>query len=89
MIVCPTNDFILFYSSNVAPLVRGSHKNGLHLPQPRLSAVPVGSFTHAHRNTHDNMPSPPVEKRWRRSPQLSDSEGEEVISEADRDARLA
>lgn len=35
------------------------------------------------------MPSPPVEKRWRRSPQLSDSEGEEVISEADRDARLA
>lgn len=81
--------FLRFFASNAVSAARSSHKNGLHLPQPRLSTVPVGSFTHLNQNTDDPLPSPPVEVHWRNSTQLSESEGDEVISEAGRDARLA
>lgn len=64
------------------------HKNGLYLPQPRL---PNPLTPHK-----SDRPSEPISGRtttkpwrWSRMSHLSESEGEEGVSEADRDARLA
>jgi len=66
----------------------GLHRNGLYLPPPRLPHF---------RRTTPHPPTPPMSAprlkstaTWRpRLSYLSESDGEENISEADRDARLA
>jgi len=71
-------------------LGRGLHKNSLHLPSPRL-------FDHSARKKELNKGSrdqtedsaPDEQRRWSQLPYLSDSDGEEGVLEADRDARLA
>jgi hypothetical protein len=64
-------------------LVGGLHKNGLHLPRPRL-------FDHARKTESYRDVSVLNEQRhWSHPPHLSDSDGEENVLEADRDARLA
>jgi len=66
-----------------------SHRNGIYLPQPTLprNSEAVGrTATLTHQEPL--RPRPPS---WRLSTlaNLSDSDGEEGVSEADRDARLA
>jgi hypothetical protein len=66
----------------------GLHYNGLYLPSPRLP-----HFRRAKPHTSaplTNVPHPTsTSARWLHLSHLSESEGEENISEADRDARLA
>ncbi|KAG2364907.1 hypothetical protein BDR07DRAFT_1557955 [Suillus spraguei] len=64
------------------------HRNGLHLPLPRLPHF-------CRLNPHPPAPSTSIAHSkstaawWPRLSHLSESDGEENISEADRDARLA
>lgn len=69
---------------------RGSHKNGLYLPQPRLSRITEGRAREQLRwpRPDDNYVKDTTQLRGRTS-RASDSDGEEGVSEADRDARLA
>ena len=69
-------------------LVRSLHKNGLLLPQPRLSKPVVLNRAASERKPHSEMGNPDMQRRWPHQ-HLSDSDGEEGVSEADRDARLA
>ncbi|KDR75835.1 hypothetical protein GALMADRAFT_156774 [Galerina marginata CBS 339.88] len=68
--------------------IHNFHRNGIYLPQPTLPNLANSSPTSIspqRANIHHRTPS------WRFSAftNLSDSEGEEGVSEADRDARLA
>ncbi|KAG0707320.1 hypothetical protein DFH29DRAFT_995117 [Suillus ampliporus] len=66
----------------------GHHRNGLYLPPPRLPR-----FRRAKPHPPTPLTSVPHSKSsatwWPRLSQLSESDGEENISEAERDARLA
>jgi hypothetical protein len=72
------------------PLGRTTHRNGLYLPQPTLSSltspreVVVPPKSPRHMNDEQERPW-----RWSKLSHLSESDGEEGVSEADRDARLA
>jgi len=71
-------------------LVRSLHKNGLFLPRPRLSKPVVLDRAASKQNPRGETGSPPdMQRRWSHQHHLSDSDGEEGVSEADRDARLA
>ncbi|KAG6841879.1 hypothetical protein C0991_005609 [Blastosporella zonata] len=60
-----------------------AHQNGLYLPHPLLPEQRLGGRPNLVRTRTE------VRKSWRSVTQLSDSDAEEGISEADRDARLA
>ncbi|KAJ3517254.1 hypothetical protein NLJ89_g626 [Agrocybe chaxingu] len=68
---------------------RVSHRNSVYLPQPSLPSR-VNGFAQQ-RPTQYQPPPQPRPASWRLSTlaTMSDSEGEEGVSEADRDARLA
>ncbi|CAA7261639.1 unnamed protein product [Cyclocybe aegerita] len=68
---------------------RLSHRNSVYLPQPSLPSR-ADAFTQQ-RPTQYQPPPHPRPASWRLSTlaTMSDSEGEEGVSEADRDARLA
>ncbi|KAF8973209.1 hypothetical protein BDZ97DRAFT_665381 [Flammula alnicola] len=68
---------------------RISHRNGVYLPQPTLPNV-VGSLPKSPPTQLGRVSRPrPPSRRFSTAANLSDSEGEEGVSEADRDARLA
>lgn len=71
--------------------VRGYHKNGLYLPQPRLSRTPDARAPGGRRMPRGQVEDKEYDRpRRRHGPShVSDSDGEEGVSEADRDARLA
>lgn len=65
----------------------GLHKNGILLPRPQLSKpVSVGTNRELRSKTGNTVSG--MQRLWSH-PRLSDSDGEEGVSEADRDARLA
>ncbi|KAG9221064.1 hypothetical protein CCMSSC00406_0005497 [Pleurotus cornucopiae] len=66
------------------------HRDGIYLPQPRLSTVSAPPIP-KHPGVASHAPMRPMSgpRRWSQLSHLSESEGEEGISEADRDARLA
>jgi hypothetical protein len=72
-------------------LVRGLHKNGLLLPRPRLSkpVVPHRADRRQKPRSETGDAAPDMQRGWSHQHHLSDSDGEEGVSEADRDARLA
>lgn len=67
------------------------HKNGLYLSQPRLSGGVIINQVDSNRGPKNSSMDSPVDQvqHWPHLPHLSDSDGEEGVSEADRDARLA
>lgn len=66
-----------------------SHRNGVYLPQPKLPTV-TQNITRTAKSPGVNVAAPrPHSSRFSTLANLSDSEGEEWISEVDRDARLA
>ncbi|KAF4598557.1 hypothetical protein EYR38_006961 [Pleurotus pulmonarius] len=66
------------------------HRDGIYLPQPRLSTVSAPPIP-KHPGVTGHVPMRPMSgpRRWSQLSHLSESEGEEGVSEADRDARLA
>jgi hypothetical protein len=69
---------------------RVSHKDGLYLPQPQLSNYGLHKMMRlAARPSSYAMKHTTKSHRWSELSDLSESEGDEGISEADRDARLA
>jgi hypothetical protein len=80
-------------SNLICNSVHGLHKNGLLLPRPRPRPSKPVAICRA-----DTKQKPPnetedttlgMQPRWSDRSHLSDSDGEEGVSEADRDARLA
>jgi hypothetical protein len=63
------------------------HRNGLYLPQPLLPKLPEPDETRPLQQDEDTDEQPSTS--WPMPGQLSESDTEEGISEADRDARLA
>ncbi|KAF7969728.1 hypothetical protein HWV62_26142, partial [Athelia sp. TMB] len=69
---------------------RGNHKNGLHLPQPRLSRkVEAREKRQPSLSRQGDGHERDASQLRGHSSRVSDSDGEEGVSEADRDARLA
>lgn len=69
---------------------RGNHKNGLHLPQPRLSRkVEAREKRQPGLSRQGDGHERDTSQLRGHSSRVSDSDGEEGVSEADRDARLA
>lgn len=66
---------------------QGSHKTGLYLPQPMLTNVGKERIERLSSNADVRTSTKP--RHWSNLPHLSESDGEEGVSEADRDARLA
>jgi hypothetical protein len=67
---------------------RGSHRNGVYIPQPRLPNPRKPKVRIAQPQPHKPFPALHL-RRTSAAVNISDSDGEERISEADRDARLA